>query len=56
MEATFPVEKKADWRRVRKKRAVRKSERVSERKGDGEIDGGRVMLPCAAAMGGRVDL
>jgi hypothetical protein len=33
-EAMLPVEKKADWRRVRKKRDVRASERVRERNGD----------------------
>jgi len=40
MEATFPVLKKADWRRVRKKRAIRRSDSVNARKGDEDIEAG----------------
>lgn len=40
MDATFPVEKNADWRRVRKKREVRASDKVRERKGEDDKDAG----------------
>lgn len=51
-EATLPVEKKADWRRVRKKREVRASERVSERKGEEESEVGiaGVVWPFVAGL------
>lgn len=52
MEATFPVLKNADWRMVRKKRDVRRSERVRERNGEDVRDGGIFeppfnVQPCA---------
>lgn len=48
MEATFPVLKKADWRRVRKNREMRASERVRERKGDEVSDTGPAGAPFVA--------
>lgn len=46
MDATLPVEKNADWRRVRKKREVRASERVRERKGEDESEVGMAGIVC----------
>jgi hypothetical protein len=40
MEATLPVEKKADWSKVRKKTETRRSVRVRARKGLEERDAG----------------
>lgn len=40
MEATLPVEKKADWRRVRKKKETRRSVRFRARKALEERDVG----------------
>jgi len=45
IEAMFPVLKNADWRRVRKNREVRRSERVKERKGEDVSDAGMTDLP-----------
>jgi len=40
IEATFPVLKNADCSKVRKNKATRASERVSERKGDDDREAG----------------
>ena len=46
----LPVLKKADWRRVRKKREVRRSVRVSDRKGDDESAVGTTGLPLVCLV------
>lgn len=50
-EATFPVQKKAAWRRVRKKRETRASDRVSVRKGEETRDAGSLVAPFVLVDG-----
>lgn len=47
IEAMFPVLKKADCKSVRKKREVRASDSVSDRKGDEASDAGTAPFPFA---------
>lgn len=50
-EATFPVQKKAAWRSVRKKSETRASDRVRVRKGDDTKDAGSLVAPFVLVDG-----
>jgi hypothetical protein len=53
--AMFPVLKNADWRSVRKKREIRASVNVRDRKGNDDSDAGTTAVPLVAGGGGGLE-